>query len=208
MVGDPIAASLRALQEPALGCLLAAPLLLHVPPLGDAWPPGAATHASAGLVELQADGSSVTHFFDVVARDELKGKNTVVVSVNCRGVVRQVQPPRGPTARGTQPHPHLRAVPDCGQWRGGSRDGRMPRGGRRAHQNQRGPWGFCRRAGSCRWALGCGDPSAHVVWVRGGAQQLRGSLAGLRARLLAAEPQGGGAGCQGPGCSFSFEEMQ
>lgn len=54
--------------------MLAAPLLLHVPPLGDVRPPRAATHASAGLVELQADGSGVAHFFDVVAGDVLEGK--------------------------------------------------------------------------------------------------------------------------------------
>lgn len=60
IVGDPITASLRA-----FACS---------PPLGDGCPARAATHASAGLVELQADGSSVTHFFDIVARDGLEGQ--------------------------------------------------------------------------------------------------------------------------------------
>lgn len=208
MVGDPIVISLKVLQNLPLAVCLQPPSFCMSPPLETCGHPG--LRLTQVLDSLSCKQMAPVSLTSLTLWQVMfwKGKNTEVVSVNCQGVVRQVQPPRGPTARRGQPNPHLRAIPDCGQWRGGSRDGRMPRGDRRARHSRCGSWGFFHRPGLCGWVFGCGDPSARVVGVQGGAQRLRGVSAELRARPLAAEPREGGSGCWGRGCSFSFEEMQ
>lgn len=61
---DPTSSRLRVMQNPPL-----LPPTSRVPLHGKC---RAATHTGVGLVEPQAEGSAVAHFFDVVARDGLE----------------------------------------------------------------------------------------------------------------------------------------
>lgn len=92
MVGDPIAASLRALQNVPLAVCLQPPSFCMSPPLETCGHPG--LRLTQVLDSLSCKQMAPVSLTSLTLWQVMfwKGKSTAVVSVNCQGVVRQVQP--------------------------------------------------------------------------------------------------------------------